>query len=116
MNSSSVRVKPNHQKIAVGKAHIVLKNFPTGTSAEQLADFLYEKLVLDLKPVEEINIINHTAFIRFNRSTLAAFLSRYLEGVPLGGRELIVEAKEPQTPGHSRRFSFDEPERWKRKL
>jgi hypothetical protein len=122
--NSSVGVKPNQQhQMAIAKAHIVIKNFPSGTSAEELADFLYEKLGLDVKPTEEINIVNHVAFVKFRRETLAAFLGRYLEGVPFGGRDLIVEAKEPQKRGRlAHRFAFeeaessDQAERWKRKL
>jgi hypothetical protein len=117
MNNTAA-VEPNKNFI-IGRSNVVIKNFPTGTTADQLSDFLWEKLGLEVKPEEEINILNHTAFIRFRSKTLAAFFTRYLEGVPMGGRELIVEAKEKSKPSLGKAKLQDDDqteERWKRKL
>jgi hypothetical protein len=108
-----------NQKCRPSAEFIVMKNLPTGITAQTLSDFLWEKLGLDLTP-SAIQIDNAPAgpiaCIGLTRETLAAFFQRYLEGTPLSGREIFVEARNGQRRARARVARAEEPtERWKRK-
>jgi len=84
--------------------YIIIRNFPTDTTEQSLAEFLWSRLGLDL-PAEDVRIeaVNtldpkrkgeRYASIALSRETLAAFLARYLAGVPFNGNELVVTARD----------------------
>jgi hypothetical protein len=76
---------------------LCVNNLELGTTAEQLADWFYETIGLDV-PAHEISCkdvgrYSANAFMRIDSNVLSAFLNRYLEGAHICGRQVQVEPK-----------------------
>jgi hypothetical protein len=114
---------------------IIVRNFPTDTTEQSLAEFLWSSIGLDLPPedvrIEAVNTLDpkrkgeRYASIALTRETLATFLGRYLSGVPMNGNELVITPRDAGRRAKQRAIAVyatarpggaEPTERWKRKL
>src|SRR5689334_17129264 len=81
----------------IRKIFLVAKNLERGTTSQELADFLFTTIGLDV-PVNEISCRDvapsfANAFVCIDTNVLCDFINRYLEGQHICGRLIEMEPK-----------------------